>query len=276
MIVGCTHTHNGPCTSRGNLGGVHDVAGKAEEIAALDAYISNLVGQLAGLASVADGKRQPARVGGGRGEAAVAVNREELDTDGRIRVGRNPAGITDHSVEVFRIDDLNGKPIAVITNYAAHPVVMGYHTYLLSADYPGVVRRLVESATGATCLFLTGAAGNQAAWSFLQSDWGEQERMGGQIAGAAVRAFFEIETRPHEVIRECDASLSNIALYHKEFREGPTHQVFKVASRMVSVPLQPLPSLAQAEANLAEANSTLEKLNRDKAPTTKTCSGFTC
>ena len=94
--------------------------------------------------------------------------------------------------------------------------------------------------------------------------------MGGQIAGAAVRAFFEIETRPHEVIRECDASLSNIALYHKEFREGPTHQVFKVASRMVSVPLQPLPSLAQAEANLAEANSTLEKLNRDKAPTTKT------
>jgi len=270
VIVACTHTHNGPCTSRGNLGGVHDVAGTAEEIAALDAYISNLVGQLAGLASVADGRRQPARVGGGRGEAAVAVNREELDTDGRIRVGRNPAGITDHSVEVLRIDDLNGKPIAVITNYAAHPVVMGYHTYLLSADYPGVVRRLVESATGATCLFLTGAAGNQAAVSFLQSDWGEQERMGGQIAGAAVRAFFEIETRPHEVIRECDASLSNIALYHKEFREGPTHQVFKVASRMVSVPLQPLPSFAQAEANLAEANSTLEKLNRDKAPTTKT------
>jgi len=119
----------------------------------------------------------------------VAVNREELDADGRIRVGRNPAGITDHSVEVFRVDDLNGKPIAVITNYAAHPVVMGYHTYLLSADYPGVVRRLVESTTGATCLFLTGAAGNQAALSFLQSDWGEQERMGGQIAGGHTRMF---------------------------------------------------------------------------------------
>ncbi|MBM3802693.1 MAG: hypothetical protein FJW26_10350 [Acidimicrobiia bacterium] len=271
VIVGCTHTHNGPCTSRGNLGGVHDVAGTPAEITALDTYISNLVGQLAGLASVADSKRQPARIGGGRGEAAVAINREELDTDGRIRVGRNPAGITDHSVAVFRVDDLNGKPIAVITNYAAHPVVMGYHTYLLSADYPGVVRRLVEGATGATCLFLTGAAGNQASLSFLQSDWGEQERMGGQIAGAAIRAFFEIETRPHGVIRECDASLSNIALYHKEFREGPTHRVFRTASRTASIPLQPLPSLAQAEANLAEANAVLDKLYREGAPTSKTC-----
>jgi neutral ceramidase len=270
VIVGCTHTHNGPCTARGVLGGVHDVEGKTEDIAALDAYISNLVGQLAGLASVADGQLQPARVGGGCGEAAVAINREELSADGRILVGRNPEGITDHSVEVLRIDDLKGKPIAVITNYAAHPVVMGYHTYLLSADYPGVVRRIVEGATGATCLFLTGAAGNQAALSFLQSDWGEQERMGGQIAGAAVRAFFEIETRPHEVIREFDTSLSNIALYHKEFREGPTHQTFKVASRQVSVPLQPLPTLERAKTNLAEANATLEKLKLERAPTTKT------
>jgi len=273
VIVGCTHTHNGPCTARGILGGVHDVGGKPEEIAALDAYISNLKAQLAGLASTADAHSKPARVGGGRGEAAVAINREELTDDGRILVGRNPQGITDHKVEVLRIDDIDGKPLAVITNYPAHPVVMGYHTYLLSADYPGVVRRIVEGATGATCLFLTGAAGNQAALSFLQSDWGEQERMGGQIAGAAVRAFFEIETRPHELIREAGVSLSNIALYHKEFRNGPTHQVFKVATRQVKVPLQRLPSLEDAKASLAAADAMLEKLEREKAPTTKTYPG---
>ena len=269
VIVGCTHTHNGPCTVRGSLGGVHDVGGKPEDIAALDAYLANLVNELSGLASVADAKRKPTRIGGGRGEAAVAINREELNADGRILVGRNPAGITDHSVEVIRVDDLNGNPMAVIVNYAAHPVVMGYHTYLLSADYPGVVRRIVEGTTGATCLFLTGAAGNQASLSFLQSDWGEQERMGGQIAGAATRAFFEIETRPHEVVRECDVSLSNIALYHKEFQDGPTHRTFKVARRTVSVPLQQLPSLEQAEGAVMEANATLEKLNQQMAPSTK-------
>src|SRR5260370_18908979 len=129
---------------------------------------------------------------------------------------------------------------------------------MLRGDYPGVGRGMVGGKTGATCLFLTGAAGNQAAVSFLQSDWGEQERMGGQIAGAATRAFFEIETRPHEVVRECDASLSNIALYHKEFQQGPTHRTFRLASRSVSVPLQSLPSLEQAEANVTAANATLE------------------
>jgi Neutral/alkaline non-lysosomal ceramidase, N-terminal len=270
VLVGCTHTHNGPCTARGVLGGVHDVGGKPEERAALDAYIENLVGQLAGVAHLAESRRQPARVGGGRGEAPVAINREEVNEDGRILVGRNPKGTTDHSVDVLRVDGLDGKPIAVVVSYAAHPVVMGYHTYLLSPDYPGVTRRIVEQVTGATCLFLTGAAGNQAALSFLQSDWGEQERMGGLIGGAAVQAFFDIETRPHKVIREFDVSLSNIALYHKEFRDGPTHQIFGVASRQVRVPLQPLPSSKQAEANLSEANTRLEKLKEENAPTTKT------
>lgn len=28
VTVGCTHTHNGPCTARGALGGVHDVGGE--------------------------------------------------------------------------------------------------------------------------------------------------------------------------------------------------------------------------------------------------------
>ena len=264
VIVGCTHTHNGPCTARVVLGGVHDVGGRTEERAATDVYISNLVGQLAGLASLADSRSQPARVGGGRGQAPVAINREERNEDGRILLGRNPKGATDQSVDVMRVDALNGKPVAVITSYAAHPVVMGHHTYLLSPDYPGVVRRIVEQVTGATCLFLTGAAGNQSALSFLQSDWGEQERMGGLIGGAAVQTFFDIETRPHKVVREFVTSLSNLALYRKEFREGPTHHTFRVTSRQVTVPLQPLPSLSVAEANLADANRRLEKIRKRK------------
>ena len=68
VIVGCTHTHNGPCTVRGSLGGVHDVpVGDRTEPARLDAYIENLVGQLAGIAEQADSQRMPARIGGGSG-----------------------------------------------------------------------------------------------------------------------------------------------------------------------------------------------------------------
>ena len=54
VVLGCTHTHNGPCTSRGNIGGVHDIGGEAWEIEALDVYIGDLVSQLVDLATTAD------------------------------------------------------------------------------------------------------------------------------------------------------------------------------------------------------------------------------
>jgi hypothetical protein len=268
VMVGCTHTHNGPCTSRGNLGGPHHAAPRPGEIEALDEYIDDLVIRLGNLAADADSKRRPARAATGRGRAAVSINREELAEDGRVLVGRNPDGPTDHTVDVVRIDGLEGDPIAVLTGYAAHPVVMGMNDLLISPDFPGVVRRTVESVTGATCLYLTGAAGNQATISFLQDDWGEQERIGGVVGSEVCRVFFELETRPHEVVREVGASLANLALYHKSFQDGPTHRILKAARREAAVPLQPLPSLEQAEAALAEANATLSDMEVREVPFT--------
>lgn len=260
VLLGYTHTHHAPCTVRGTNGGVHDVGGDPQEMRALDAYIFNLVGMLTGLAAMADNDSQPARAAAGRGTAAVAINREEQTPDGLIVVGRNPDGITDHSVDVLRVDDLDGNPIAVLTSYAAHPVVMGLDTYVISQDFPGVVRNVVEQVTGATCLFLTGAAGDQAMLSFLQNDWGEQERMGGIIGAEVSKVFFSIETRPHKVVRTPGKSISNLALYHKAFHDGPTHNTLKAAARTVQVPLQPLPSFADAETALASARESVRKL----------------
>ncbi len=53
VALGCTHTHNGPSTSRGNLGGVHEVGGDPAERLALDAYIANLKDQLVEVAAAA-------------------------------------------------------------------------------------------------------------------------------------------------------------------------------------------------------------------------------
>ena len=270
VILGCTHTHNGPCTFRGALGGVHDVGGEAWEISALDSYIANLQSQLTGIAKLADKARSPARARAGEGRARVGINREEVDDSGRTFVGRNPDGPSDHSVPVLRVDDLQGNAIAVVTGYAAHPVVMGYEIYDYTPDYPGVVRRIVERVTGATCLFLTGAAGNQAALSFLQSDWGEMERMGGQIAAAAVQAFYAIETRPGETVREVGRSLSDVAHYYKTFvDDGPTHDVLSISTRPVTVPLQSLPPLEEAAGQLRDATQRLGELTCEGAPRTK-------
>ena len=270
VLLGYTHTHHAPCTVRGTNGGVHDIGGDPVEREALEAYIANLVTQLAGLADLADHERKPAHAAAGRGEVAVAINREERTPDGRIVVGRNPDGIVDHSVEVLRVDDADGKPLAVLTGYAAHPVVMGLDTYVLSPDFPGVVRRVVERVTGATCLYLTGAAGDQATLSFLQDDWGENERMGGMVAAEVAKVFFTIEPRPHEVVREPGKSLSSIAHYHKRFKEKPEHRILQAATREIQVPLQPLPALAVAEARLEEASAAVRELQVAGAPAEET------
>jgi hypothetical protein len=256
VALGCTHTHNGPCTIRHVLGGPHDIGCPAEEREAQEAYVVHLIAQLSDAAALADRRRQPARCAAGRGETQAAVNREEKNDDGRILVGRNPEGTVDHSVDV-------------LVGYAAHPVVMGMNTYLFSPDYPGTVRRIVEDVTGATCLFLTGAAGNQATWSFLQGDWGEKERMGGLVGCEAARVFFAIETRPHEVVREVEASLSGLALYRKEFVDGPSHRRLQAVATTVRVPLQPLPSLMAAKSKLQEASALVQVLQSTGAPITK-------
>src|SRR3989442_61353 len=80
----------------------------------------------------------------GSGSAPIAINRIETLPDGKIILGQNPTGPTDHEVKVVRIDGLDGRPIAAIVNYAAHPVVLGPEPLLVSADYPGVVREIVE------------------------------------------------------------------------------------------------------------------------------------
>lgn len=266
VTVGCTHTHTGPCTVRYSLGGPHDIAPKPGEIEALDAYIGELVDKLAGLAADADVSRKPARTGAGRGEALVNINREEMMDDGRVFVGRNYDGATDHGVDVLRIDDLEARPIAIVCSFAAHPVVMGMDSMLLGPDYPGPVRQMVERTTGATCLFLTGAAGNQATIEFLQPDWGEVERMGGVIGCEAAKTAFAIETRPHEVVKELGGSTASMALYSKRFHDGPAHRVLNVASRKATVPLQPLPSQVEAEAQASETRRVLEDCQSRNAP----------
>ena len=257
VTVACTHTHNSPSTVRTSLGGPHDIAPRPGEIESLDAYVAELVDKLAGLASAADADRRPARAGAARGEAAVNINREQMMDDGRVFVGRNPDGVTDHGVDVLRVDDLEGRPIAVVCCFAAHPVVMGMDSFLLGPDYPGVVRRIVDQTVGGTTLFLTGCAGNQATIEFLQHDWDEVERIGGIIGCEAAKTAIGIETRPHEVVMEAGGSMSNLAVYSKRFHDGPTHRVLDAASRTATVPLQPLPSLAEAEAQAADAEREL-------------------
>src|ERR1035437_2226179 len=106
-----------------------------------------------------------ARIGTGTGIAYIGHNRLRVDANGKVGwFERNPTKIPtaplDPTVTVVRVDALDGKPLAIVVNYACHPVVLGEDNLKYSADYPAVMNRVVEQATGAMSFFLQGAPGD--------------------------------------------------------------------------------------------------------------------
>lgn len=102
------------------------------------------------------------------GKVQLGYNRLVRSTDNQYSVTHfeNPDGVpygpVDSTVGVLRITDDQGKPRAVIVNYACHPVVLGPRNRKLSADYPGVMRNEVEKhlGDGAMCFFVQGCCGD--------------------------------------------------------------------------------------------------------------------
>jgi hypothetical protein len=94
----------------------------------------------------------------GRREAIAAVGIGRVDGIGRNR--RPNGGPVDDRVTVTRFDGTDGRPIATHVNYGCHPTTLGPDNTLYSADYPGVLCRLVDEAVGGVTIFSTGPQGD--------------------------------------------------------------------------------------------------------------------
>ena len=62
----------------------------------------------------------------------------------------------------MRFDDLEGKPIAILVNFAAHPVMTDEKILKYSADYPGFLKNKVEAELATKCVFMQGASGDMS------------------------------------------------------------------------------------------------------------------
>jgi len=107
----------------------------------------------------------PATLEAATGHIYLGFNRRKV-VDGRATMWwRNaeklPSHPLDPTVNVLVVKDAAGKRRAVLVNYACHPSVLGPDNVQYSADYPGAMKRYVESQVpGATCLFVQGGAGD--------------------------------------------------------------------------------------------------------------------
>ncbi len=96
------------------------------------------------------------------GRCSLAFNRDAVDASTQRDIcGLNLQEAADDTVLVGRVTDRTGKITATIVNYACHPVSLGGGNRLLSPDYVGAMRELVQQETGgAPCVFFHGASGD--------------------------------------------------------------------------------------------------------------------
>ena len=155
-----THTHAAPEVGPSGLAGAF--LGKRYEDAHDEVYTEQVKESFVEAVLEAKERLQPARLGVGWGYSRANVNRRARTADGQIRLGVNPDGPVDRRIGIIKLDTEEGRPLALIANYAIHGTVMGGDFQKISGDAPGVVSQYVEQETGVPLLFINGAAGNLA------------------------------------------------------------------------------------------------------------------
>ncbi len=187
VLLTASHTHYGPALDSDSETAAALVPADKRPLVA--GYRANLVHTLAGLVAAACQRLADATIGWAQGSAFIGINRREKLPDGSIILGNNPDGPCDRRVLVTRIDRADGQPLAVLLNTACHAVSLGSDCTEITADFPGVARELIERETGATCLFLQGAAGNINP-TLMGWDWTYARRLGLSLGAEGARLFW--------------------------------------------------------------------------------------
>lgn len=194
----------------------------------------------------------------GRGRCGLAANRdlyvEELD---EYVCGFNPAVKADDAVVVGRAITKSGEVVATFVNYACHPTTLAWQNRLISPDYVGAMREVVEQATGAPCVFLQGASGDLGPMEGFVGDPDVADRHGRRLGYAALSAL-ESLPRPNTkyVFQKKVVSGASIGVWHHVPEDGyqlETIAYWGVIRRTIKMPFRDdLPTLEETEKRHAE------------------------
>lgn len=153
-------------------------------------YLTGLGASLRGLVRAAVEGMQPAVIQYATGRCGLAANRDFFDEETDQYVcGLNPEGPADDTLVVARISGGDGKTEATLVNYACHPTTLAWDNTLISPDYVGALREVVESNEEAPCFFLQGASGDIGPREGYVGDTEVADRNGRQVGYAALAAL---------------------------------------------------------------------------------------
>ncbi len=180
ILIACIHTHGGPACL------------ETTPVKARPAYRELIRQKIIAAGTRAFAAMQPAHFGYGSGRVDLSYNRRVKSEEGKVtnkwsNVEHLPLGPVDQEVLVASFTHPDATPLAILFNYACHPVVMGPQHPLLTADYPGAARKWVEQYLGGKpiALMTLGACGDLNPYVCAKGDFSEMETMGKSL-GAEV------------------------------------------------------------------------------------------
>lgn len=147
ITVVYTHTHSGPET--------------VGDDPLVQSYKTILVNNVVHGAVTANKNLKQCEVGWGVTTGDIGVNRRERTSDGRAKMGTNIDGVVDNRIGMLAIRNAETKELSGIVVFCtAHPNVLKGDSDVLSADYPGMTREVLERIINCPVMIVQGAAGN--------------------------------------------------------------------------------------------------------------------
>jgi neutral ceramidase len=258
VLVNASHTHAAPPPPV-----LRKLGGKLERRTSELQYVDAVVGAVAELTRNALDQAVPVVAMASKGHWSGLVNRRQRLADGRMALGHNPHGPTDDSVNVIAFDTPEGQPVATVVSVACHPIVIGPDVDETSSDFVGPLRSKIREWTGAACMFLQGCGGNMMPLYAMFDHVGPEEALGSSIALEALKARESAQSeRAVPRMESVYNSAVPFALWRPSYSPTPDRASIRVEATAVTLPLSPMPSIAEIgdiKNELADRLCTLEE-----------------
>ena len=234
-------------------------------------YLDSLPGQIAEAFRAAQANAQPATLTYGSTTCEMGCQRDYLDDErGHYVCGFNPDAAVPLPLNVVRVTRRMGtlaRPdstqeqrdgqecpsyVATIVNYPCHTTTLAWENTLVSPDYVGVLREVVERETNAPCLFLLAPCGDIGPRDGYVGDTSIADRNGRQVGFAALSVLAGMNPAETDHVYQgpvfSGATLGNWRHQPWPAERLATTAIAKHAALNVALPyLSSLPKLADAE-----------------------------
>lgn len=261
VFVALSHTHGSAWMSRSRSqlpGG--DLIGP---------YLDELATKCGQVAFTAANNAAQATVLYGIARCSLAAHRDFWDANNKQFVcGFNPAGPADDTALVAKAVTNDGRVLGTVVNYACHPTTLAWENTLISPDYVGAMREVIEHHSDAPCLFLQGASGDLGPREGYVGNPSVADRNGRQLGFAALSGLESLPS-PGTYFEYAGPVVSGAILgtwKHRPLEPECVHsdQTWDLRNLTVELPYRhDLPSLEATRAELAKWEAELAHAAND-------------